>query len=268
MEQEIERADGELEFSRCLITLMKGVVEREAQPMLWNNIVESQARIAEYVEKIGLRLYLDKGAGYAYLRQTENENLPRLVNRHQLSFGLSMLLIILRKSLGDFDAATGDSFFVIKKSDIQLKLKGFFPAVSNETKYIQEIDRHIKRAIEMGFLVPLKGEKLDRHNEELTDNSNGSGLLRDEAYEVKEIIRSFITADWLKNFEERLNDYIAYANGLQVIEDDGPNLRLLEIERELAEEAQEENQEFDAETLPLEETDDKQGEEGSVNESV
>lgn len=212
MEQEVQQVevkDNELEFSRCLIALMKGVVEQESQPGLWNSIVNNQARIEEYVQKISLRLYLDKVVGYAYLRQVENENLPRLVNRHQLSFGLSMLLVTLRKSLGDYDAASGDSFYVIKKSDILLKLKGFFPQAANETKYVHEIERYIKRACEMGFLVPVKGE---RH----LDNGavpNVGNLIHDEAYEVKELIRSFITAAWLKSFEERISDYINYANG-------------------------------------------------------
>ena len=207
MEQELEVKDNEMEFSRCLITLMRGVIEQEAQPILWNSLLENQARVAEYVEKIGLRLYLDKGTGYAYLRQVENENLPRLVNRHLLSYGLSMLLITLRKSLGDYDAASGDSFYVIRKSDIQLKMKGFFPAASNETKYLQELDRHIKKAIEMGFLAQVKGERY------VTQDDNSDKLVNDEAYIVKEIIRSFITASWLKSFEERLGDYIAYIKG-------------------------------------------------------
>lgn len=208
LEQELEIKDNELEFSRCLIMLMKGVVEQESQPQLWNQILANQARIAEYVEKISLRLYIDKGIGYAYLRQQENENLPKLVNRHQLSYGLSMLLVILRKSLGDYDAASGDSFYIIKKSDIQLKMKGFFPAITNETKYIQEIDRHIKRAVEMGFLKPVKGKLAERAaNSDGEENASSSN---DEAFVVKEIIRSFITASWLKNFEERLNEYISF----------------------------------------------------------
>lgn len=208
-EQQVEVRDTELEFSRCLISLMRGVVEQEAQPILWNSILENQARIMEYVEKIGLRLYIDKGIGYAYLRQVENENLPKLVNKHQLSYGLSMLLVMLRKSLGDYDAASGDSFLIIKKSDILLRLKGFFPQIANETKYVQEITRYIKRAVEMGFLVPVKREQYSSNSEE---NSKPS-LQNEELYEVKELIRSFVTAAWLKGFEERISDYLAYANG-------------------------------------------------------
>lgn len=205
-EQQIEVKDTELEFSRCLISLMRGIVEQDTQPALWNSILENQARIMEYVEKLSLRLYIDKGIGYAYLRQFDNENLPKLVNKHQLSYGLSMLLVMLRKSLGDYDAASGDSFLIIRKSDILLRLKGFFPQISNETKYVQEISRYIKRAVEMGFLVPVKGERVD-------DEQLKQGAQKDELFEVKELIRSFVTAAWLKDFEERISDYLAYANG-------------------------------------------------------
>ena len=43
MEQELEVKDNEMEFSRCLITLMRGVIEQEAQPILWNSLLENQA---------------------------------------------------------------------------------------------------------------------------------------------------------------------------------------------------------------------------------
>ena len=59
----------------------------------------------------------------------------------------------------------------------------------------------------MGFLAQVKGERY------VTQDDNSDKLVNDEAYIVKEIIRSFITASWLKSFEERLGDYIAYIKG-------------------------------------------------------
>jgi len=102
----------DLEYSHALITLLKGVVDRRQQMAVWNVITENQSRMEEYVSQMGLTLYVDDNAGYAYIKQGDYSELPRLVPRHQLSYGLSILLIQLRKSLGDFerDAFTGTGF--------------------------------------------------------------------------------------------------------------------------------------------------------------
>ena len=95
----MEENSKEYEFSQAVILLMKGAIQRDEQQKLWNIIMEQQAKISDYVAKLGLFLIVDKTAGYAFLRQDDNTELPRLVNRHQLGYGLSILLIMLRKGL-------------------------------------------------------------------------------------------------------------------------------------------------------------------------
>ncbi len=180
----------DIEYSRALVSLLRGVVDKRQQLDLWNIIKENQPRIEEYLRQIGLLLYVDDNGGYAYVKQNDDDNLPRLVPRHQLSYGLSILLIQLRKALGDFDATNGDNILVMSEEDIKLRLKAFYPAVTNETKFDNEVVRHIKKAVEMGFLSEVDGQE--------------------SFYEVRELIRSFVTADWLQKFNERLQDYIDY----------------------------------------------------------
>lgn len=187
---EYNRDAKELEYSKVLISLLKGVVTKDDNLGMWAVLKEKQSLVQEYLATIGLQLFVDDGAGYAFVRQREDDELPRLVPRHQLSFGLSLLLIQLRKALGDFDAANGDRFLIMTKEDIQLRLKGFYPQLANETRFINEVDRNIKRAVEMGFLMPVYGSE--------------------DAYEVRELLRSFVTAQWLQQFNQRLQDYIDY----------------------------------------------------------
>ena len=182
----------DMAYSRALITILKGVVDKRTQPDIWNIIKDNQPRMEEYVSQIGLLFYVDDNAGYAYVKQNDDENLPRLVPRHQLSYGLSILLVQLRKSLGDFDASNGDSILVLSFEDIKLRLKPFYPAATNETKFDNEVNRHIKKAVEMGFLSEVYGQA--------------------DAYEVRELIRSFVTADWLQRFNERLQDYLDFGS--------------------------------------------------------
>jgi len=180
----------DIEYSRALVSLLRGVVDKRQQLDLWNIIKDNQPRIEEYFRQIGLLLYVDDNGGYAYVKQNDDDNLPRLVPRHQLSYGLSILLIQLRKALGDFDATNGDNILVMSEEDIKLRLKAFYPAVTNETKFDNEVLRHIRKAVEMGFLSEVDGQE--------------------SFYEVRELIRSFVTADWLQKFNERLQDYIDY----------------------------------------------------------
>lgn len=180
----------EMAFSRVCIALLKGVLFRSTQESLWQVLLEQRVQVEDYLGKIGLLLYIDEMDEYAYVRQQEEESLPRLVPRYQLSYGLSMLLVILRKQLGEYDAANGDSRLVVMKEDIVLKMKAFFPAMTNEIKFLQDVERHMKKAEEMGFLQSLPA--------------------KDNAYEVRPLLRSFVNAQWLQEFDERLQDYIDY----------------------------------------------------------
>ena len=177
-------------LSKALIALFKGVIFRERQPELWQTVLEQRAQISDYTARLGLVLLVDEVDEYAFLRQREQEELPRLVPRYPLSYGLSLLLVSLRKSLGEYDASHGDMRLVLTISDMQLKLKAFFPALPNEIKFRQNLERHVHRAEEMGFLRPVAGQE--------------------EAYEVQPLLRSFINAEWLHTFDDRLQEYLDY----------------------------------------------------------
>ena len=63
----------DMAYSRALITILKGVVDKRTQPDIWNIIKDNQPRMEEYVAQIGLLLYVDDNAGYAYVKQNDAE---------------------------------------------------------------------------------------------------------------------------------------------------------------------------------------------------
>ncbi|SEJ43846.1 protein of unknown function [Propionispira arboris] len=193
----------EFNFSRVLITLLRGVVFKERQLALWQSVLEHRHLIADYVKRLGLVLIIDEMDEYAYLRQSEQDSLPRLVPRRQLSYPVSVLLVLLRQQLGEYDSVNGDSQLLITKYDIVDKMRVFFAAMTNEIKFSQEVDRHIAKVEEMGFLRKLKTQ--------------------DDTYEVERIVRSFVNAKWLQEFDERLADYIEYGAKSETKEEDGMN---------------------------------------------
>ena len=184
----------ELLLSRTLVALFKNVIYKEADREYWDVLVTQKNAIEDYVGKIGLTLVTDEIDGYCYLKQrnySEGEHeIPRLIPRHQLSYQLSLLLMLLRKKLLEFDAKTGDQRLIMTKTQIVELITLFLRDTTNEAKLIEEIYRNIERAENMGFLRSLQGSE--------------------EGYEVKRILRSFVNAEHLDRFNERLAEYQRY----------------------------------------------------------
>jgi len=186
-----------------LITLFKNVIYREDDTSRWNQLLTQQSGVRDYVEVLGLELMLDEAEGYAFLRSrrlesddsTEStdtpDSLPRLVARRPLSFPVSLLLALLRKKLAEFDAGGGDTRLILDRDDILELIRVFMPDTSNEAKLADQLDRHINKIIELGFLRKL-------------NTSQPSGPPH---YEVRRIIKSFVDAQWLADLDKRLEDY-------------------------------------------------------------
>ncbi len=186
----------DLELSLALIPLMKGVVTREEDLPRWSSLLQLQAQVKSYVAVLGLQLILDEAEGYAFLRALPEETeeggpsrLPRLVARRQLSYPVSLLLALLRKKLMEFDAGgAGDTRLVLSKSEVVDQVRIFLPAGSNEARITDQIESHLNKIIELGFLRKLK--------------SPG-----EPAYEVRRILKAFVDAQWLADFDARLEAY-------------------------------------------------------------
>ncbi|RLA04265.1 MAG: hypothetical protein DRQ45_01215 [Gammaproteobacteria bacterium] len=180
-------------FPRIIIALMKGVVYEENDPALWQDLFNLQARTRDYISVLGLELMLDEAEGYAWLRTrpaTEGTpELPRLITRRQLSFPVSLLLALLRKKLVEFDAGSGDSRLILSRDEIVELLRVFLPAGSNEARLVKQIDSHINKIIDSGFIRRLRS----------TENQ----------FEVRRILKAFVDAQWLTEFDQRLEEYQA-----------------------------------------------------------
>ena len=84
------------DLSALLISLLKGVLYRDADERLWGVLLGLQARVRDYVTVLHLDLVLDEAEGYAFLKgrpepkdEGQATSLPRLVARRQLFPGQS-----------------------------------------------------------------------------------------------------------------------------------------------------------------------------------
>ena len=190
-------------LSVLVISLLKGAVYQETDPALWNCLLNLQPRVRDYVAVMGLELVLDEAEGYAFLRsrpeadEDGGQKLPRLIARRPLSFPVSLLLALLRKKLAEFDARGGDTRLVLSQDEIVESVRVFLPESSNESKIIDQIEAHLNKIVELGFLRRLKPSTT-------SDNANG-------AFEVRRILKAFVDAQWLADFDARLALYQAQA---------------------------------------------------------
>lgn len=187
-------ADGSNDLSVVLIHLMRGIVERDSTPQVWQTLIERQSRVRDYVSVIGLELEVDEAEGYAFLRQKPSREgepeLPRLISRRQLSYPVSLLLALLRKRLAEHDAASSEPRLILTTPEIVDLVRLFQPDTADEARLEDRVGRDIAKVVELGFLKTLKG--------------------REGTYEVRRILRSFVDAQWLGALNERLAEYAAY----------------------------------------------------------
>ncbi len=174
-----------------LIALLKGIVYAESNPALWDDLLQLQARVRDQMALLGLELMLDEAEGYAWLRtrpvQEGEPELPKLITRRQLSFPVSLLLALLRKKLAEFDASGDDSRLILSRDEIAELLRLFLPDSSNEIRLLKQIDSHINKIVELGFLRKLRGHE--------------------QQFEVRRILKAFVDAQWLQEFDQRLAEY-------------------------------------------------------------
>jgi hypothetical protein len=202
---ETENSAASNDLSSLLIVLLKGVIYHQPETpgaSLWNSLLTLQARVRDYVAVLGLELVLDESEGYAFLRARPDSGddgapqLPRLVARRPLSFPVSLLLALLRRKLAEFDASGGQEGgglrLVLSRDELVELVRVFLPESSNEARLVDQIETHLNKIVELGFLRKLK-----------TGAAHQGGAV----FEVRRILKAFVDAQWLSEFDARLAAY-------------------------------------------------------------
>lgn len=181
-------------YSKAIVKLLKGIVEYNDP--VWNNILIYQSDIQNYLSVIGLNLIVKKDEGFAFVKQAvlDDEKTLNWVTRRQLGFEVSVILIILRQMLEDFEMNPTDSQAdekYVTPSQIKDEVELFLPSRFNQIKFKQDLDNYISKVIDLGFLVASKQ----------TDTGT------ETRYKIHRIIKEKITLDALNDFKNKLNDY-------------------------------------------------------------
>ena len=179
-------------YSHILVALLKGIVYSH-NDRVWDELLkpENEADVKKYFADINLDVILDKSEGFAYLKQRvsedEEEETPKLIQKRQLNFHVSLLCLLLRKHLIENDREGESSKAILSKEEIISLVKPFYKETTNEVKQQKQIETAITKIIDEGFLRKMKTE--------------------DEQYEINRIIKAFVNADVVKDSLEKLQTY-------------------------------------------------------------
>jgi Domain of unknown function (DUF4194) len=180
-------------YSKAIIKLLKSSPVEKDSPV-WDAIKTYQGEIQDYLGQIGLELIVRKDEGFAYVTQFEDSegNTQGLVQRRQIGFETSVVLVVLRQSLEEFDSSptsyqAQEKF--INDTEIREELELFLQEGYNKLKFRKELDKHIKNAVDLGYLKVVN----------VRDNET--------RYQIHRIIKEKITLDELQDFKTKLNEY-------------------------------------------------------------
>jgi hypothetical protein len=180
-----------------IIDLMRGVVYRESQEDVWAAMDRHGAAVRDHFATIGVGVVVDDTEGYAYLHSLEPDDgadpLPRLVRRRSLTYNVSLLLVLLRKRLVEFETTGGEGKLVLPRDQIVEMLRVFLAESTNEARVIDRVDYTVKQVAELGFLRPLRG--LANH------------------WEVRRVLKAYVDAQILSDFAGKLREYTEATNG-------------------------------------------------------
>jgi hypothetical protein len=187
--------DKVLPYTGIFVKLLRGPVEY-LERSSWEKLLQYEVELTGFVHQLGLSLIIDKEDGYAYLRQmiAEGEEDP-LVNwsqRRAFSYDESILLILLRDMMAEFEVGEVTSRELIKKRREIKEYAGlFFKENASRVKFIKEIDRLIDRAVENEFLEIME-----------------AGDVPDEQrLRIKKLIKAKVDSEVLEQFKQQLTEH-------------------------------------------------------------
>ncbi|MBU3839336.1 MAG: DUF4194 domain-containing protein [Candidatus Phocaeicola faecigallinarum] len=180
-------------YGRTVVRLLKGPVEA-TDTNAWEDILNYQSEINKYLMNIGIELIVKRDEGFAYIKQIvdDDDRTTGLIPRQQLGFEISVILIILRQMLEEFDSNMDELYATerfVSADELKERIEIFLPERFNRVKLLSEIDAYINRIVSLGYLKLIK-----------RDNVN--------TYQIHRIIKEKVTLDKLQEFKDKLQEYV------------------------------------------------------------
>lgn len=183
-----------LPYAKAIVQLLRGPVYSDDQDH-WNQVLKYQVEITQHFSGLGLDTVIQKEDGYAFIRQVELDDRGTtigLISRRPLTYEVSLLCVLLRKLLDDFEISNTDNKrFYLKRKQLRAELETFFKEKSNKVKLLKDLDSYINQVLDLGYI-------------KVTD---ADGQYRDEdTFEVRSIIKARFNNDVCLEFLNQLKE--------------------------------------------------------------
>lgn len=187
--------DAALGVGDAVIPLLRGVVYSGTHTRAWAAITRMESTIRDYVRPLNLDLFVEPTEGFAYLRRRKDvePGSPMLLRRRALPYRVSLMLALLRRQLAHLDTQGDAGRLVMSREDLVEMVRTYHPERGNETRLHDAVDADVNKLVEMGFCRRIRGQ--------------------DGQVEVLRVVKAFVDAEWLAEFDQRLAAYAAYALG-------------------------------------------------------
>jgi hypothetical protein len=176
------------ELSVVLVSLLKGVLARDEHESRWASLLRYESQVRDHVALLGLELVIAEKDGYAFLRQRggvdSDEQVPRLIQRRALSYPVSLILALLRRRVSEHDASSGEARVVLSVDDVESMVQPYLAHGTDEARQRDRVESYLRQIAKLGFIRFLRGDE--------------------SRFEVRRLINSFVTADWLAQFERKM----------------------------------------------------------------
>jgi hypothetical protein len=184
-------------YAHVIIKLLQGPIYSDDKD-LWRDLLTWRSSITEYFNKAGIQLLIDEPDGFARILQPDvdehDENpLPRLMRKQSLSYEATLLCVILRETLEEFDVVMEGTKLFLTQKDIKERIELFYKDQTNRSKLWKDLSKPINSLIHIGIL------KLTREDTANKDNNQ---------YEVKRIIKSLVNIEKLDEIKKKLEEYV------------------------------------------------------------
>ena len=182
-------------YAAVVIKLLQGPLYHD-DTITWNLLLQYAEQVQMYCAQISLELRFHEEDGFAYVRQAEIEDeednplqLPRLTRRIPLSYHVTLLCVLLREQLLQFEASNLDSAAcILSRDQIHDILLPSLPERTNELVMRHKADTLIEQVVELGFLKKRS-------------------QLGADYFEVRRILKAKLDAEKLYEIKERLKMY-------------------------------------------------------------
>lgn len=178
-------------YAPLIVRLLQGVIYDDERKT-WEKLISFQHQIRNYFSTIAIELYLNEQEGFAFLSQPDEFDghpspVPRLVRRMPLSYEVTLLLVLLREALEEFDVQNTDSrrLFVTDES-LKERIEVFFEDKNDRVKLLDRFDNYINSCVNLGFLKEI----------DVRSHTN-----QNRTFEVRRIVKAKVTNEKLEEIK-------------------------------------------------------------------